>query len=206
LRLHRRLLIPFVMCAALAAGVYRAGAEIIDRVLAVVDGALITQTDVQGAIRLGLVTVPAAPDAVPAALAALIERRLILAEVDRYAPPEPADAEVEHALDAVRARVGAPELDAALLQTGSSLDQLRRYLRDDLRVESYLKQRFGSVQPGEADIAQYYRDHAAEFAGRSLQEAHDAVVQSLANERRAALVRDWVAGLRRRANINILPR
>jgi len=203
--MHRTFLVPILVCAALAAGA-SARAEIIDRVLAVVDGALITQSDVAGAIRLGLVTVPAAPDPVPGVLDALIERRLILAEVDRYAPPDPADAEVEQAVDAIRARLGPAELDAALLQTGSSLDQLRRYLRDELRVDSYLKQRFGSLQPSEADIAQYYRDHAAEFGQRTQPEAHDTILALLTTDRRQALVRDWVAGLRRRANVNILPR
>ena len=58
----RTFLVPILVWVALAAS---ARAEIIDRVLAVVDGALITQSDVAGAIRLGLVTVPAAPDPVP---------------------------------------------------------------------------------------------------------------------------------------------
>jgi hypothetical protein len=54
-------------------------------------------------------------------------------------------------------------------------------------------------------VAQYYRDHAAEFGGRSLQQVHDAVAAALTKERRAAVIRDWVLGLRRRANITVLP-
>jgi hypothetical protein len=52
-------------------------------------------------------------------------------------------------------------------------DQLRREVRDDLRIQAYLQQRFGITQP---------------------------------SEERAAMIRDWLAGLRRRANINILLR
>jgi hypothetical protein len=183
-----------------------AGADIIDRVFAVVDGALITQSDVLGAIRVGTVIVQAAPDPVPAVLDSLIERRLILAEVDRYAPPDPAEADVVRAFEGVRTRVGPGALESALSQTGSSPDQLRRFLRDDLRIQAYLQQRFGTIQPAESDVAQYYRDHPAEFGQRSLAEAHDTVVAALTMERRAAVIKDWVAGLRRRANINILPR
>jgi hypothetical protein len=183
----------------------RAAGEIIDRLLSVVDGTPITQSDVSGAIRLGVVTVPAATDPVPAVLERLIERRLMLAEVDRYAPPDPADADVDRALEAVRARVGPAALEAILAQSGSGPDQLRRFLRDDLRIQSYLQQRFGAIQPTESDVAQYYSDHAAEFGGRSLQQVHDAVVAALTKERRDAVIRDWVAGLRRRANVTVLP-
>ena len=196
----------FVSAAIAALMVGAPRAEIIDRVLAVVDGALITQSDVLRAVRLGLVRVAPAADPVPETLDALIERRLMLAEVDRYAPPDPADAVVDKAFEALRERVGNSELEATLLQTGAGADQLRLFFRDDLRIESYLRQRFGSVQPSEAEIAQYYREHASEFGQQSLTDARDVVVTRLTAERRTAVIRDWVAGLRRRANINVLPR
>jgi len=201
----RRVAVSLIVFMATASAADRAAAEIIDRLLAVVDGTPITQSDVSGATRLGLVDAPAVPDSVPPVLERLIERRLMLVEVDRYAPPDPADADVDRALEAVRARVGPTALDVILAQTGSGLDQLRRFLRDDLRILSYLQQRFGAIQPTESDVAQYYRDHAAEFGGRSLQEVHDTVVAALMKERRDAVIRDWVMGLRRRANITVLP-
>ena len=201
----RRAAVSLIIFMATVSAADRAAAEIIDRLLAVAGGTPITQSDVSGAIRLGLVDAPAVPDPVPPVLERLIEHRLMLVEVDRYAPPDPADADVDRALEAVRARVGPTALDVILAQTGSGLDQLRRFLRDDLRIQSYLQQRFGTIQPTESDVAQYYRDHAAEFGGRSLQEVHDTVVAALMKERRDAVIRDWVMGLRRRANITVLP-
>ena len=195
-----------LICITFAAAPTAVARDIIDRVLAVVDGALITQSDLNRAIRLGIVTAAAAADPVAGVLDALIERRLILAEVDRYAPPDPAEPDIDRALEAVRARVGAAALDEVLLQTGASLEQVRRFLRDDLRMEAYLQQRFGIIQPSELDVAQYYRDHPERFGGRSLQDAHDAVGAEWKAARRSAVVRDWVAGLRRRANIIVLPR
>jgi hypothetical protein len=201
----RIVVVSLMIVMATVAAADRAAAEIIDRLLAVVNGTPITQSDASGAFRLGLVAVPAVPDRAPPALERLIERRLMLVEVDRYAPPNPADADVDRALESVRARVGPAALDVILAQTGSGPDQLRRFLRDDLRIQAYLQQRFGAIQPTESDVAQYYRDHAAEFGGRSLQQVHDAVAAALAKERRDAVIRDWVAGLRRRANITVLP-
>lgn len=201
----RRSVVWLIVLMATGSAGQRTAAVIIDRLLAVADGTPITQSDVSGAIRLGLVSAPAAADPVPPVLERLIERRLMLLEVDRYAPPDPADADVDRALETVRARVGPAALDVILAQTGSGLEQLRRFLRDDLRIQSYLQQRFGAIQPSESDVAQYYRDHAAEFGGRSLQQVHDAVAAALTKERRDAVIRDWVTGLRRRANITVLP-
>ena len=183
-------------------------AQIIDRILAVVDGEIVTQSDVAVALRLGLVPA-AAPDAASAVLDALIERRLMMAEVDRYAMPAPPEADVDRRVGEIRARAGA-EFGAILLQGGISEDQLRRHVRDELRIDAYLQQRFGAMQPSEEEILQYYRDHPAAFSQngvvRPFNDAHDVARAALVAERRGATIRDWIAGLRKRANVNVLPR
>ena len=148
----------------LVAGPLRA--QIIDRVLAVVVGEPITLSDVTAAIRLGLVPVPAgAEDRVQVVLTALIERQLELVEVNRYVPPEPSAAQVEAGLAQVRARFDSQAaLETAMRETGVSEAQLRARIRDDVRLETYLKQRFGgSYQPGEEEVARYYRSHESDF-------------------------------------------
>ena len=91
---ERRLQIGItLLLASLAGPVVRA--ETIDRVLAVVAGQLITLTDVTAAIDLGLQSADGAADPVRAVLSRLIDRELVLAEVDRYAPPEPTAGAVD---------------------------------------------------------------------------------------------------------------
>jgi hypothetical protein len=126
-----------------------ARAEIIDRVLAVVTGQPVTLSDVNAAAALKLV-IPAADqtDAVGGVLERLIERTLILGEVDRYQPPEPAPEEIDRRYAGLAERVGG---DTALQRifsvTGMTSDQLRRWIRDDLRMETYFNQRFGTTDP-----------------------------------------------------------
>jgi hypothetical protein len=195
------------LIGCLAAAAVRA--EIIDRILAVVDGTLVTQSDVTVAVRLGLVPAAAAPDPVSAALDVLIERRLMLAEVDRYAPPPPPEADVDRHVADIRARAAA-QFDTILQQGGISVDELRRRVRDDLRIDAYLQQRFGPMQPSEEEILQYYRDHPAAFSQNGavlpFTDAHDVAKAALVAERRGVTIRDWIAGLRKRANVNVLPR
>jgi peptidyl-prolyl cis-trans isomerase SurA len=188
-----------------------ANAEIIDRILAVVDREIITLSDVSVAMRFGLVDIPRdTRDPTQAVLDRLIERRLTLTEVERYAPPEPAAAVVDAAVAARRARFADSALfEAALAASGLTVDQLRRHLRDDLRIETYLQQRFGAaLQPTEAELVLYYRDHPAEFTRgaelRPFDEARNEVRARMVTERRAVLIRDWLAGLRRRSDVNVL--
>jgi hypothetical protein len=123
-----------------------ARAEMIDRLLAVAAGNLIMLTDVTAARDLQLQTADGAADPIRAILAKLIDRELVLAEVERYAPPEPSAAAIDREIERVRARFGSQaELDAALQRSGIDEKHLRETLRQDLRIRAYLDQRFATT-------------------------------------------------------------
>lgn len=118
-------------------------AEVIERVMAVVGAEMILQSDVRAARVFGLVDSGGAGGGDDAVLSRLIDRALVLAEVDRYAPPEPTAAAVDDAVRRVRSRFASTEaVTRALAETGIDDAHLRAYLRDDLRIRAYLDQRF----------------------------------------------------------------
>jgi hypothetical protein len=183
-------------------------AEIIDRVLAVVDGVLITQSDATAASTLGLVHSDAAGD-LAAVLSELIDRQLILAEVDRYAPPEPTAEARTEAMQALKGRFASSvSYDATLVRLGLDEQYVRRIVRDNLRMQAYLDQRFAVSPPTDEEVSRYYQEHPETFtrAGVALplEQARAEIVRALATARREMLVREWVAGLRRRANVTDL--
>jgi hypothetical protein len=139
-------ILALLLCLCGAPG---AGAEVIDRILAVVGGQPVTLSDVTAARQFGLVEPPAATaDPVAHALDRLIERTLMLAEVDRFQPPEPDPVEMTIRVDELERRAGsAAAFDKALSVTGTTREQLRRHIRDDLRMATYLNQRFGAANP-----------------------------------------------------------
>jgi hypothetical protein len=142
-------------------------AEVIDRVLAVAAGQVITLSDVTAARELGLQTVDGTAEPIRSILTKLIDRELMLAEVERYGPPEPTADLVERELATVRARFpSASAYDATLARSGYDEKHLRETLRQELRLRAYLDQRFTPADP-----------------------------------RRAALIDEWVAGLRRRGTV-----
>ena len=148
----KKCVVAAVLMIAMAAASARA--EIIDRLMAVVNGQALTLSDVNAAFLLKLLTPETnGPDVVSGILDRLIERDLIIGEVDRYQPPEPAPEEVEKRYSAVAQRAGSEaNLQKIFADTGMTADQLRRWVRDDLRMETYFNQRFGTTDPSRAKM------------------------------------------------------
>jgi hypothetical protein len=193
-------------CFVLSASVV---AETIDRVLAVAAGQLIMLSDVTAARDLGLVALEKGGDPVDpigTILSKLIDRELVLAEVDRYAPPEPGADAIDREMRQVRARIASPEaFDAALKRSGIDENHLRQTLREDLRIVAYEDQRFIVAPPSEDELARYYREHPEMFKQQGqlvpFETARQDVTRAATGERRKALIADWVAGLRRRGDV-----
>jgi hypothetical protein len=194
-------------CIVTCVSSYAVAQALLDRVAARVDGQPITLSDARAAIRLGLVEPAAGVDPTLLAVRQLVERRLVLAEVARFAPPEPDPAALNGELNALKARVG-PAADLAALErsTGYGEEQIREVARDNLRIQAYLNQRFGaSVQPSDDEVGQYYRTHLDEFTrdGRVMPfvAAEPEARRRAAAERRRALVFQWMRELHQRADI-----
>lgn len=178
---------------------------VVDRVLAVVNGHLITLSDVRTVLTLHLVDPQKEPDVTGAALERLVDRMLILDEVDRYAPPEPDRSAVDARLAEVE-RLGPADRTAWLASLGVSEAWLRQWLRDDLRMRSYIELRFSEIaQATDDDLENYFRQHQPALAGTPQTapsaEAQQVAREQLREEKRRVIVADWIAGLRRRADI-----
>ena len=155
-------------------------AEIIDRIVAVVAGQILTKSDVDAAAAFGL-----APN-----LEALIDRTLMLSEVRRVAPPEPDPAALDARIERARTSFATAQAFARALEvSGWDESVLRAFLADDLRLARYLEERFSNAsQPTEDEI----------------REAGEAARERLTAARREALVNAWIAELRRRTDMTML--
>ncbi len=123
-----------------------ASAETLDRVLAVVGGQVILLSDVTAARELGLQDADGAGDPIRVVLNKLVDRELVLAEVDRYAPPEPDARAIDRGVASVRGRFPSPQAFATTLErSGIDENHVREIVRQDLRVVAYLNQRFATA-------------------------------------------------------------
>lgn len=174
--------------------------QVIDRLAAVVGGEPIFLSDVREAMRLQLLdprgTLAPLSDVAGAteeekALQRLINRRLVLAEVTRYSQLLPPEADIAAAEKTWRAGFAdPPPHDPAVV---------RAFLVETLRIERYIDQRFtAAAQPTRDEARAFYKGTAP------FESVEEDVRRQLAHDRRIGMVRDWLRGLRERAQVRIL--
>jgi hypothetical protein len=196
----------WLVLALVAIGGGSAAAQtLLDRVVARVNGSVVLLSDVRAAAALGLIE--AAPDTAEA-VEQMVQRALLVEEVNRFPPPEPPADAVDAELGRMRARAGG-SFDEVERSTGLVAVHVRQLARDRLRIQGYIDQRFGVTVPlTDEQVLQYYRAHPEEFTVDG-QVVPFERAQALARERagleqRQRTIDQWLQGLRSRADV-ILP-
>jgi hypothetical protein len=110
----------------------------LDRVVARIGTSALTQTDVDAAVAFGVVDRQAGDP-----VKQMIERRLIIAEVNRFPPPEPGESAVNGLVAKMMTTAGA-QAAAVMKRTGVDEKRLAEFARETLRIQAYVAQRFGS--------------------------------------------------------------
>ncbi len=201
---------PVVVCSFLigSLGIANLCAQevVVDRLLAVVNGDVVTRSDVRAARQLRLLPGVATIDD-EALVTQLIERRLIVAELARYAPAEPTAEQMTSRRQSWASTLPAgTNVPAALGGVGMRETTLMAWLRDDLRIAAYLDQRFtAAAQPTREQALTYFREHESLFVVGGVLPEFSAVEadvrRRVAADRRAARIRDWIESLKQRAEI-----
>ena len=132
-----------------AAFVVKTTAQQLDRVVARIGTTALTQTDVEAALAFGVVDRQAGDP-----VKQMIDRRLIITEVNRFPPPEPAEAAITEQVAKMKAAAGA-QAAAVMKRTGVDDTRLAEFARETLRIQVYIAQRFGSGPRSEQQRAQW---------------------------------------------------
>ncbi|MDA1183827.1 MAG: hypothetical protein O2930_04165 [Acidobacteria bacterium] len=181
--------------------------QLLDRVVARVNTQVVTLTDLRAALALGVVEVADGADE-GEAIGQLVDRLLMLAEVARFAPPEPPVDAIAQETAALIAHVGSG-LEAMMASTGIDDATIRSIARDTLRIEAYLDQRFGTAeQLSETEVARYYQIHPDEFTRDGtlmpFAQAEPLARQRAGRERRATILAQWTGDLRARGDVAVM--
>ena len=198
----RRAALTVGLVASLAAPA--AAQALIDRVVARVNGSVVLLSDVRAALLVGLIDAP--PDSEDA-VEQMVQRTLLVEEVNRFPPGEPTADAIDAELARLRTRAGG-SLDDVERRTGLTPANVRQLARDRVRIQSYIDQRFGLTVPlTDEQVVQYYRTHPEEFTTNGQLAPFDRA-QGLARERagleqRQRTINQWLRDLRARADVTV---
>jgi hypothetical protein len=197
--------LPFVAASAVTPSAVRLSAQTrLDRVVARVGTESIFETDIKAALGLGIVEPLGTLDPEAAALEELIDRQLMLTEILRGVPPEPDAAAVDEEVQRMR-NFAAGTLKTVMTTNGIDDVFLRRAARDTLRIQLYLDMRFPELTVSDAEAQQYYNGNPSAFRRNGVlmtfEQAIGAARDQASRDRRAARIRQWLEGLRRRTEI-----
>ncbi len=184
--------------------------RVIDRMVAVIEGQVLTLSELEFETRVALVqrgavqaaTAPLDDETLARALEMAISHRLQILSADRLEAFPAEHAEVEHRLASLRERFESEEAFQGFLgRSGADLKSLREVLERGVRAERILDSRIRlRAQVGEAEVRRYFEQHASEYP-----EGYEAVKGQLRDklflERYRALAEEELAQVRASAQV-----
>ncbi len=182
--------------------------ELINEIVAVVEGTPVTLWDIEVESRLraleqrGFIPESDPSDAdLATSLDQLINRMLVMRAADRFRVPPAGENEIEVELEGLRQRALRP-LDTQLARVGISEERLKYRVRAKIRIRRLIEDRLRDlVRVDDEDVARYIREHP------SPETADTALVREyLTTIRLQDRTRDFLKDLRETATILILDR
>jgi peptidyl-prolyl cis-trans isomerase SurA len=184
------------------------GAVLVDKLVAIVNGEILTLQGFEDHLALREMYQPGSDDLDrQQAFQRFVDQVLLRQEALRTRIVQVDDAEVSeqiHALDQARERGKA--LARVMQERGLSQRDVRAWIRDQLLVRAFIDRRVRLfVRIPDNQIVQYYEDHQ-QMIGKPLDEAVRAQIRRLLTERQVNLrLTELLEELRRRGNLDFPP-
>ncbi len=185
-------------------------AIVLDRVLAVVNGEIVSLSEVESEL-IFFDQVNPAPEKgfsdsdIQAGIQKLIDHKLLLAEAKRFDVEDPTPKQIQEKLEEIQKRFSTPGgFEKALRQNAMTLEDLKQKIAEHMIVDRFIDQRirfFVIVLPEE--IASYYAEHQADFQGRPLDEVEKDIERILLEQKEKTKLEDYLTKLRTKANVQI---
>ncbi len=188
-----------------------AAAFLIDRIDAVVNGRVITKSEVDRAFDAEVLRLEAegkkpAPGLRKEVLDSLINRILILEDAKKFNLVQVTDEEVEKAYGSVRQ--GFPSEDAflsALNKEGITPAELKENLRDQLLAAKYVDRRIKSfVRVTLEDQKKYYDENRDKFGDKSFDKVQEEINGLLVEKEAGKKLDDYLNELRAKSSIQLM--
>jgi parvulin-like peptidyl-prolyl isomerase len=207
--------ITYVLALILAASGIAANARpcsayVLDRIDAVVNGRVITKSEVDKAVEVeslsgGAKTGKTVQELRKEALDSMIDRILILEEARKFNIVTVTDEEVEKAYESIKKGFSSDtEFEKALKKDEITTDELKDNLRDQILALKYIDRRIKFfIRVGLDEQKKYYEDNKDKFGGKGFDEVHDQIYDLLVEKETGRKLEEYIKELRSKAKITI---
>lgn len=189
---------------------WTAEAVVLDRVLAVVNGELISLSEVESELIFFDQVNPDqekgfSDSVIQTGTQKLIDHKLLLAEAKRFDVEDPTPQKIQKKLEEIQKRFGTPAaFEKALRQNAMTLEDLKQKITEHLIVDGFIDQRirfFVIVLPEE--ISRYYAENQTNFQGKPLAEVEKDIERILLEQKEGKKLEDYLRILKNKASIQI---
>ena len=190
-----------------------ASAVTVDRIAAVIDGQVLTVSEIAQMVELRFFPRAAKTDDDYRrdVLDALIAQALRLRDVERFGAQDISRDAIEARLVEIQRRHGSEAaFNAALARTELTLDEIRALVKRQLQVEAYIEERFAPlIFVGPDEIDAYYRGPWSEQRRERglrivpLNEVSEDIRLAVRSQRLQQEIEKWTAQLRARASVDV---
>lgn len=180
-----------------------ASGKVIDQILAVVDGHLITQSDLRIQTLFSLEFPLLEEKENPLQFA--VDQVLLLEDAEKFATEKPAEQEVSEVFRKIESTAGSEEKLALFLSgEGISKNDLKTLISRYLLSKKFVEQRINYfIFTSDTEIESYYNDHPAEWNGSTLEMVRPRVYSLLFEQKRKEKLADFLVKRRSKASIRI---
>ena len=177
---------------------------ILDRILVVVNGDMITASDFRTAEVIHISEKSIHQEAF---LERLIDEKLLIEEAQRFEIPIPQERDVSKSLLNLKERYRSEKVfQKILIEKGITQEMVNEGLKNQLLITRFLDQRinfFVLVTPKE--LNQYYENHQNDYPGRELDEVlQGEIEQKLIHTKAEKKKREYLSKLRRDSEIQMV--
>lgn len=206
-------LLYFVFLALGTLQPWPSDAILLDRIVAVVNGEVISLSDVESELFFfGKINASPQGDqmnlpdsSIRVGVQELINHKLLLAEAKRFDVEDPTEMQIQRELEIIKNRFRSPQgFEMALRQNAMDPEDLKQKIKEHLIVNRFKDQRirfFVIVLPDE--ISRYYSENQETFQGKTYEEAEKEIERLLSEEKMKDKLKAYLSNLRAKASVQV---
>lgn len=209
--LHRINIVSLQIIFIILLNITFSEAKVVERIAAVVNNRIITQSALNAAIELRKADIQIEEDISDEdiirekVLRELIDRALIINEAEKFGMAKIPDAEITEALEEIKKIYSTEvEFEKALSRWGMSVEDLKLYIKEQIIALKFIDQRIRFfVKVSDEEINKFYNENKSTYENKSIEDVKSEIEVFLAEEEVTRQIEEYIKKLKAKAEIRV---